>query len=162
MTEIKKYPTSSYRYIEHNSALTRGAKLAVLQHHEQPDGQGYPLGLTNEKIHPYAKIISIADAYHAMTSNRFYQQGNSFDQVIIDMQKDSNQKFDQHYLATFISCIEESLLNEHVYLSNGKTGTIVALSFSNYPEFIVKIHDFNEIRSLLKEDDLHVKAIIEK
>jgi len=43
---------------------------SVLQHHERIDGAGYPEGLTGIEIHPFAKIIAIADAYDALTSNR--------------------------------------------------------------------------------------------
>lgn len=45
----------------------------VLQHHEKMDGTGYPLGLSGEEIHPWARIIAVADVFHALTSNRSYR-----------------------------------------------------------------------------------------
>lgn len=160
--DLKQHSTFSYRYIEKSPALTKATKLAVLQHHERPDGQGYPLGITEEKIHPYAKIISIADAYHAMTSDRYYQQKQPFDRVIFQMQKESNHQFDSRCLKVFITCLEDALLEEKVYLSNRQTGTIVALAFSKYPEFIVQIHDTHEILSLSDQDELMIEYLIQR
>lgn len=45
----------------------------VLQHHEKMDGSGYPLGLSGSSIHPWARIIAVADVYHALTSSRPYR-----------------------------------------------------------------------------------------
>ena len=43
-------------------------------HHEREDGKGYPFGVIGNKIHLYTKIISIADVYDAMTSDRVYKR----------------------------------------------------------------------------------------
>src|SRR5690625_6128314 len=72
--EIKKHPTFTYRFIEHNLALTQEAKLGVLQHHERIDVKGYQLGISGEKINTYAKIIAIDETYHRITSERYHQE----------------------------------------------------------------------------------------
>ncbi len=54
-----------------NAGLLSPAVLAcVVQHHERRDGTGYPLGLTGDKIHPFAQIAAVADVYEAMTAPR--------------------------------------------------------------------------------------------
>ena len=63
--------------VQHVSLLKEGAKVAIIQHHERLDGSGYPFGLTNNKIHTVAKIIGVADTYHAMTSERLYRKKQS-------------------------------------------------------------------------------------
>ncbi|GAA4076967.1 HD-GYP domain-containing protein [Amphibacillus indicireducens] len=158
--EIKKHPTFSYRMIEKNPALTQSAKLAVLQHHERVNGRGYPLGIDKTKINPYAKIISIADAYHAMTSYRSYQAKRPFYQVIAEMKKEADQQFDARYLKVFMTCLEDALLEEKVYLSNGQTGNVVALRFSSYPEVIIQIHGTHEILSMLEQENLKIESLI--
>ncbi len=45
----------------------------AFQHHERLDGSGYPRGLLDFEIHPYAKIIAVADVFDAVTSNRVYR-----------------------------------------------------------------------------------------
>ena len=83
--EMKKHPTYSYQLVENITALTKAAKLAILQHHERLDGSGYPLGVKADKIHPYAKIIAIVDTYHAMTSERAYKPKKSPFKVMEEM-----------------------------------------------------------------------------
>ena len=160
-TEIKKHTTFSYRMIEKSAALTKSAKLAVLQHHERVNGRGYPLGIDKGKINPYAKIISIADAYHSMTSYRSYQDKRPFYQGIAEMKKEADQQFDARYLKVFITCLEDALLEEKVYLSNGQTGNIVALRFSSYPEVIIQMHDTHEILSMLEQENLKIESLIQ-
>ena len=48
-----------------------------MSHHENEDGSGYPNGLTGDKIHPFAKIIHVADVYDALTSERCYKKAYS-------------------------------------------------------------------------------------
>ncbi|WP_157094540.1 HD-GYP domain-containing protein [Metabacillus litoralis] len=47
----------------------------ALQHHERIDGAGYPRGLKGAEIHEYAKILSVADVFDAVTSHRIYRPG---------------------------------------------------------------------------------------
>jgi HD-GYP domain-containing protein (c-di-GMP phosphodiesterase class II) len=61
--------------------------LAVLQHHERPDGSGYPLGSGAKKLHMFSKVIAVADVYHAMTSERYYRSKRSPFQVLEDISK---------------------------------------------------------------------------
>lgn len=160
--EIKKHPTFSYRFIENSLALTQNAKLGILQHHERIDGQGYPLGISNRKINQHAKIISIVDAYHAMTSERYFQMEQPFFQVILAMKKQANLQFDLQLLNRFITCLEEALLEEKVYLSNGQTGTIVSLRFTEEPELIIKIDGANDILSIGDQDQIWIEHLIER
>lgn len=50
--------------------ITSNIKMGVLCHHENEDGTGYPLGLTGDKIHPFAKILHVVDVYDALSSKR--------------------------------------------------------------------------------------------
>jgi HD-GYP domain-containing protein (c-di-GMP phosphodiesterase class II) len=54
----------------------------VLQHHEMPDGSGYPLGLHLEQIHPIARIINISDRFMAMRDDRPYRMSMPVDKVL--------------------------------------------------------------------------------
>ncbi|MFB1051698.1 HD-GYP domain-containing protein [Paraliobacillus sp. JSM ZJ581] len=123
--EIKKHPIYSYRYIEKSSALSKGAKLAILQHHERPDGSGYPLGLKADKIHSFAQIIAICDTYHAMTSERRYREKQSPFLVLEEMERDSYQKFDYHILKKFMKLCTDFPVGTKVELSNQLIGEIV-------------------------------------
>ena len=74
---IKSHPSEGARRIhEMENLLPSPAVLAAVasQHHEHIDGCGYPLGLTGDKIHRFAKIVAIADVYDALTSERPYKK----------------------------------------------------------------------------------------
>ncbi len=71
-TEIKRHPALGYEILKDISVKGKFADGAKC-HHERIDGKGYPDGLSGEAISQLAKIISVADAYDAMTSNRPYR-----------------------------------------------------------------------------------------
>ena len=56
--------------------VSPGVREIVLNHHERPDGKGYPSGLSGENIPPLARIVAVADAFDAMTSPRFNREGD--------------------------------------------------------------------------------------
>ena len=67
---------------------------AVVGHHERYDGKGYPDGLAGEAIPLYARIIAVADAYDAMTSNRSYRQVMTQDKVRAEITRVSGTQLD--------------------------------------------------------------------
>ncbi len=74
---IKRHPELGAQMLDHPSLADVGAWVGA--HHEQPDGRGYPNGLSGESIPLEARIIAVADAYEAMTSDRAYR--SSLDHV---------------------------------------------------------------------------------
>lgn len=61
-----RHPALSYDMIKDEATLTQHAKLAIVQHHERLDGSGFPLKITAERIHPYARIIAVSDRYFSL------------------------------------------------------------------------------------------------
>lgn len=62
----RRHPAVSYEMIKDEATLTQPAKLAIVQHHERLDGSGFPLKITAERIHPYARIIAVSDRYFTL------------------------------------------------------------------------------------------------
>lgn len=91
--EIKKHPQIGYEILKSISILPN-LKNGVRWHHERIDGTGYPDGLTAEAIPEYAKIISVADAYDAMTSNRSYRSSLPQAQVRAEIKNQKGSQFD--------------------------------------------------------------------
>lgn len=71
--EITKHPMHSLEILQKISALPRITPLVVYQIHERPNGCGYPRGRTGRNIHPFAKIVHVADSYTSLTSPRPYR-----------------------------------------------------------------------------------------
>lgn len=82
--------------------LDEGARF----HHERYDGRGYPLGLKGEEIPELARIIGIADAYDAMTSNRVYRKRLTNEKVISEIKRCSGTQFDPRLAEVFVKMIE--------------------------------------------------------
>ena len=78
-----------------------GAARVVAQHHEKWDGSGYPLGLKHDEIDICARIFSVADAFDAITSNRVYREGRSYEAAVNELKKWAGQQFDPNVVEAF-------------------------------------------------------------
>lgn len=98
--EIKLHPKFGASMVKNIPYLTP-AIPAIKYHHERWDGSGYPYGLAGDEIPVIARIVSVADAFDAMTSSRAYQKARSL-QVAYDEILDVSKKFyDPHVVAAF-------------------------------------------------------------
>ncbi|GAA0290783.1 HD-GYP domain-containing protein (c-di-GMP phosphodiesterase class II) [Gracilibacillus halotolerans] len=157
--EMKKHPTYSYQLVENITALTKAAKLAILQHHERLDGSGYPLGVKADKIHPYAKIIAIVDTYHAMTSERAYKPKKSPFKVMEEMLSVKHQKYDYTTLNVFVEAFINYSIGSEVVLSNGDRAHVVYIHSDNPTRPMVRL-DNNEIINLNEKKTLYIENIL--
>jgi response regulator RpfG family c-di-GMP phosphodiesterase len=78
-----------------------GAACVVAQHHERWDGSGYPLGLRGEAIDLNARIFAVADAFDAITSDRVYRAGRSYDEALAELDTYAGQQFDPRVVDAF-------------------------------------------------------------
>ena len=91
--KIKLHPLIGYRILEPLDFDER-IKLAVLQHHERPDGKGYPEGRSEDDILPEARILAGADAFDAMTTERPYRDPLSTEEALVEMETHAGTQFD--------------------------------------------------------------------
>jgi putative nucleotidyltransferase with HDIG domain len=78
-----------------------GAARVVAQHHEKWDGSGYPLKLKAEEIDICARIFAVADAFDAITSDRVYRQGQSYEAAAEELNQWANRQFDPKVVEAF-------------------------------------------------------------
>ena len=83
--------------------------IGARSHHERYDGKGYPDGLAGEEIPWIARIIGVADAYDAMTSNRSYRQYLPQDVVKAEILKCRGIQFDPKVADAMIKLIESDI-----------------------------------------------------
>jgi putative nucleotidyltransferase with HDIG domain len=74
----------------------------VRNHHERWDGRGYPDGLAQEEINRVARIVAVADAFDAMTSNRPYRQAMPLPKAFAELQRDAGTHFDPACVRAFL------------------------------------------------------------
>lgn len=84
-----------------------GAARVVAQHHEKWDGTGYPLGLKAEEIDICARIFSVADAFDAITSDRVYRQGRSYQAAAEELNEWIGRQFDPMVVEAFHRVAQE-------------------------------------------------------
>jgi diguanylate cyclase len=98
---IKQHTENGYQILRAADEFSDLAEYA-LSHHERYDGLGYPNGLAGEDIPYFSRIISIVDAYEAMTSNRPYRKSIGKDNAIKELIKYSGIQFDPELVKVFI------------------------------------------------------------
>lgn len=103
---IKLHPAVGYELIKDISFL-EVSKRILLQHHERIDGKGYPLGLNEPEIDMMSRVLSIADAYDAMTSSRPYRKDAlSKESAIGQLELSRGSQFDSNIVDVFISLLQ--------------------------------------------------------
>lgn len=121
---IKKHPRLGYEYLKTNSEIKTSILLISLQHHERVDGTGYPYGLTGDKIHYLSKIVSIADVYDALTSDRTYRKALSASDALEYIMGNADKMFDYYMVSIFTKLIVPFPFGTIVRLSNGDVGIV--------------------------------------
>ena len=96
--EIRRHPLSSARIIQ-SLSRNRELRLAVVHHHERCDGSGYPGGMRGSEIPLGARILSVADAFDAMCSERPYRPGLSASDAIELLKDGSGNQFSPEVVA---------------------------------------------------------------
>lgn len=97
---IKKHSEIGYKIL---CSTNRFAKIAdcVLEHHERWDGKGYPKGISGEEILLHARIVAVADAFDAMTSERPYRETVSREEAIAEIKAKAGTQFDPAVVEVF-------------------------------------------------------------
>lgn len=156
--EIKKHPVYSYELVKNIPYLDQSVSLGVLMHHERIDGSGYPLGLKEDKINTFAKIIGITDMFDAMTSDKVYSKKQNPFTVLEIMQHDCMGLLDYNYLTTFIKQMSNYYTGEMVKLNNGSVGKIIKIDINNISKPLISV-DSNFI-DLSKEKNLFIIELL--
>lgn len=157
---IHSHPTIGYNYVKEIPYLSSSVSYGVLMHHERVDGSGYPLGLKNNNIHQFAKIIAIADTFDAINSDRCYKKKKRPFEALYVIKKDSLEKLDYEYCNVFINHVVNYYLGEEVLLTNNKTGKIIQVDPNDLEKPLILVDsDFLDLKA---HPDLAIQELIVK
>lgn len=157
-TFVKKHSTYGYEICMKQDWLHPDIKTAVLHHHERQDGNGYPEGLKGSSISLYSKILSIADVYDALTSERPYKKRQTPFDTFKQIQSMGYDSFDPEVLQVFLSNISSVYIGTKVMMNTGCEGEIVFIPLTNITSPIVRIKEMLYDLSISK--DLKIAAIL--
>ena len=110
-TIIKSHTTIGGDILCESAELTKAADTARY-HHERYDGKGYPTGLSGNDIPINARVVSIADAYDAMHSNRIYRKGLPFEVIHKELENGRGTQFDPDFVDVFPKMLESGELDK--------------------------------------------------
>jgi hypothetical protein len=111
-SELNKHPAAGFDILSPIHHPYADIPLMAKYHHERLDGRGYPDGLTDTQIPIGAKIVSLADSFDAMTTDRPYKTRRSFDEVIVDFRRNTGSQFDPIVVAAFCRALLKELNGE--------------------------------------------------
>lgn len=132
---IVTHPVLGYNILR-SMSFPLSVCLAALEHHEQENGLGYPRRMTGEKISLYAKIISVACSYDALTSARPYKNAKDGYLSMIDLLKNVGKQYDDTIVRALVFSLSIYPIGLFVLLSNGRKGQVVDVNPEN-PRFPV-------------------------
>ncbi|WP_018754143.1 HD-GYP domain-containing protein [Paenibacillus terrigena] len=156
--EVRRHTTYGYNLLKNLASINDGVKRTALQHHEKIDASGYPLGVKSEQIHPYAKIVAVADIFHAMTLDRTFKKAASPYSVLELLAEESFGKLDADCVRTFIHRVTQFHNGMIVRLNDGRMGEIVFSDHQHPTRPWVSVK--GQIINLVHERNLYIQEII--
>jgi len=111
--EIELHPLIGFRELVLQEEASWAPLMMVYQHHERIDGKGYPVGVPGREIHDWAKICSVADVFHALTSHRPYRTPMSTGEAMDFLEEKAGEMFDPETVEcwTTIMTLKNSLVS---------------------------------------------------
>lgn len=154
----KSHVVAGYNAIKKIPYLDPTVAYGVLLHHERMDGSGYPLGIKDNKIPRFAKIIAIADLFDQVSSNRYHKHVKGpFDALKI-IKDESMTKLDTMYCNMFLNHIANYYMGEIVMLSNNQECKVIQVNVNDLSKPILL--DDKGFLDLTKEKNLYVKNLM--
>lgn len=128
-TEMKLHPVYGCEIIKSVYGLNSKIAGVAFQHHEKWDGTGYPLGIRDKNINPFSRIVTLADVYDALTSDRIYKK-KELPHIAADyIREKSGVLFDPDIVDLFVSNIAVYAEGTLVLLNTGELGSIASTGF---------------------------------
>ena len=111
---MKTHTTRAHDFLKiSDRKFIKAANVIAMQHHEKWDGSGYPKGLVGEDIHPYARIVALADVFDALTHKRVYKDAWTVDEAVEYIAQHKNTQFDPVLVELFLEHIDEFITISH-------------------------------------------------
>ncbi|WAH37559.1 HD-GYP domain-containing protein [Alicyclobacillus dauci] len=154
---MKQHTVYGYQVMEKTKGLSLRQALTALQHHERMDGSGYPFGSPGTETALFARIVAIADVFHAMISNRVYKKAVSIFEVLDEINSGKRVKYDMNFATVFLNSICSGLKGVPVTLDDGRRGTVMEIRQEDRLEIEVDVNEktlvFHADAGLTLEDE---------
>ena len=136
---IKKHTTDGFEILRKDKNISKVSAYIALAHHERYDGSGYPFHTKGDNIHQCARVVSVADVYDALTSDRIYRKKMKVHEAIEYIVASAGKHFDKDVVDAFISHIAIYPVGTGVVLNTGEKGLVVKVHKAAPSQPIVRV-----------------------
>jgi HD-GYP domain-containing protein (c-di-GMP phosphodiesterase class II) len=166
LDEVHRHPLYTIDYLDKIPGLPREIKFVAVQSHERLDKTGYPHSSGTGSIHAYAKIVSIADVYSAMTGTRPYRQAmcphDAIKRILFDC---GTGKYDSGFVRALIDGVSVFPIGSHIELDNGRFATVIRANTSKHTRPVVRTLDKRgkangEVIDLASNMDINIVRVV--
>ncbi len=123
--EVKRHPDIGAEIVGGSGDVSPETLGLIRNHHERIGGHGYPRGLRGRQFDLESRIVALANAYDALTTDRLYRSGRPPDEVLQDFYNDADTLFGPKLTQAFIRCVGIFPIGSLVELDNGALGVVV-------------------------------------
>jgi putative nucleotidyltransferase with HDIG domain len=154
---MREHTTRGFRALmEHPSGLSPVSAHLALCHHERLDGSGYPEGLAADAVHPFARIVAVADVFDALTHHRVYKTASTPADTARHLLANSGTEFDREVVVRLLSRLAVYPLGATVTLDDGRTGVVVEENAADPRAPIVELPDGVRVSGTVREATLRL------
>lgn len=156
--QVKQHTSFGYNILRVETKVDSRIALMALQHHERPDGRGYPWGVSGDQIQPLASIVAVADVYDALITDRVYRPRVPAYEAIRIINAGAGTQFDPKVVAAVNRVVVPYYIGSAVKLDNGTAGAVLRINSREPARPVVWTRD--GIVNLLTERSLQIVAVV--
>lgn len=165
--EMKRHTVYGFDILRNLHSVSLIVAHCAFQHHERLDGSGYPRGIKGDEIHPYAKIIGVADVFDAVTSNRVYRDKMLPSEGMAIIEAGRGKTFDSDVVDALKRIVVKYPNGVILLLSDGRRGVVARQNQADPSRPFVRIFEENDkllnaTYELSLQDHPHVHIIKEE
>ena len=162
LQRIQSHPLYTYKIVNKELLYPEDVGLIVLQHHERWDGEGYPRRISGTAIDMGARIVSVADAFEAMVSQKPYRNSMMGYQAMKNLLSDNLRRFDPDVIKAFIQTMGIYPIGSIIQLNNGALARVTEVQASAplRPKIKILIDEFG--KKYTQDDGDEIDLLVEK
>jgi HD-GYP domain-containing protein (c-di-GMP phosphodiesterase class II) len=138
---MKRHTVYGYEIIKDNNDISMDVKRAVIMHHEKEDGTGYPFGIKGNQKNLYSKIITIADIFDAITSERVYRGRQTPFMAFKELENVGFGTVDPRVMMVLFTNMPSYYVGSKVKMENGDIGEVVYVPNQCAYAPVIKVND---------------------
>lgn len=138
---VKRHTIYGYEIIKNNDAINMDVKRAVIMHHEKENGMGYPFGIKGSQKNLYSKILTVADIFDAITSERVYRRRQTPFIAFKELEKVGFGTVDPQVMLVLFNNMPNFYVGSKVRMENGEIGEVVYVPNQCAYAPVIKVND---------------------